>query len=138
MSPLSLSHLHCHRRQNASNEMGWHRGWALVGSSRDALADRYAAYMPGPTGRSQERCLTQLVGPKMPWRTNHGILRPHRPHKTELGEVGEEGGPVSYHSHSEPTTQNDRTLGWPKRGVVYCFNSCREQSHKDTVRKHNC
>ena len=29
MSPLSPSHLHCHRRQNASNEMGWHRGLSL-------------------------------------------------------------------------------------------------------------
>ena len=38
---------------------------------------------------------------------------------------------MSYQSQSETDHQHERTVGWLRRGVVSCFNSCREQRPPD-------
>ena len=36
--------------------------------------------------------------------------------------------PMSHQLHSEFDHKNNRTLGWPWRGVIYCLIRCRKQS----------
>ena len=131
-----------------------HITWSTTRLQNDLQNER--ANCSGQTAGNVAKCSNEP--------TNHGALRPRQPLTAEWGrrEAGEWGPmsyqsqvthvlpitgylcptnhrvPMSYQSHTETDHQNDITLGWTRRGVVYCFNSCREQSDEDSVRGHNC